>query len=247
MNRWTTTLLVIASVAVIRDAAAQQCIGAPAWRGNAFRLGALVTRSSAGSGFGGHLNPAIPLPNGRSVFAEVIVTRVTPADDGELAARGGRTNPAYAVNGDLGFELPVARGGALSLCPSAGLGYTSGPETLIPGASGMPGELEIEQVSLAWRAGAWLGGTVGRGPWRLLPALGMHAVHERTTTSMEGQGGVSGEESETDSVTWMRLTLGTGLSVGSVLSLLPRVSFPATSGGNRATVFTLSASAMVAW
>lgn len=248
MIRTVATLLVIASLAVIPDASAQQCIGAPPWTGDVFRLGARVIHSSTGSGFGGHLGSGVPLADGRSVFAEISATRVTPADEPELTAMGGRTNPAYAVEGDLGVELPVAHGGALSLCPSVGLGYTSGPETLIPEVSGLPGELEVEQVSLAWRAGAWLGGTMGRGTWRLLPAVGMQVMHDRTTTTLEGQrDGDSIEESETRDATWMRLSLATGIDVGEALSVLPRVSLPATSSGPRATVFTLAVSLSVAW
>ena len=238
------SIVAFLTVAVTAPAAAQRCMAANAWGRDAFRLGVAALRSSAGEGFGGRLAIGQVSRNDRTAFAEVTATRVVPADDPAREAVGGAVNPAYGVDAELGYELPVA-GGVARVCPVLGFGYTSGPEVLIPDRSGAPGspagELEIEHAGPRALIGAWVGAPVARaGHPSVVVAGGLHLIHDRATQSSEGvRDGFPVDEETQYRDNWLRLSLAVGINVARHVVLRPLVALPVTSAGPRETMWEL--------
>lgn len=223
--------------------AAQACLGAAPWHAGSTQVGVLGKWSSAGSGFGARAAAGRDIRAGRAIFVQAAGARVTPARDDDLIAAGGAANPEYSALGELGLELPFGRSSRATVCPTVGLGFVSGPETLTPDrASVPPGELERERAGPLFIAGAWAGVPPrNRGAIRVYPALGAHLVHQRLIETAEGsREGVPVDESTSRNTTAVQLSFAVGFGAGTRIHLRPRVSVRIGGGGPTAEMEALA-------
>lgn len=188
-------LLLLLTITPVRSEA-QHCMGFPGFDGGARLNGVLaINKSAFGVGAG--------VAGGDATFGGVGVG-LTSYDDLD--------GSSLDLSGAIGYEATTGNGGALSVCPSAGVGYSIGPHDIL--GTG------LDSKALGLSAGLSVGGRVATGGTvGLIPFGSLGVARTRVTLSADG-------ESESVSETYGVLTLGSGVVFSRRYTMHPSILIP---------------------
>lgn len=175
---------------------AQSCVGFPGLGGGARLTGALAFNKAAVAAGAG-------LTGGGATFGGVGVG-LTSYDD--------RDGSSLDLSAAIGHEATTGSGGDISVCPSAGIGYSFGPNDIL-------GE-GVDSKALGLSAALSVGGRVTtEGTVGFIPFGSLAIVRSRVTLSADG-------ESESLSETYGILALGSGVVFSDRYTIQPSILFP---------------------
>lgn len=180
-------------------AAAQTCVGMPAFSSGRMQVAAGGTFADGASSFGGTFGYGVP----KNFYGKAGIGSTSyDAFDGS----------SFDLNLGGGYQIPLQASRTAELCPVANLSLNSGPNDIV--GSG------VDMSSRTFAFGAALGAQVGNNPqMRILPNASFQFANTRLSMD-DGTNDVSGSES------YALLTLGTGFVFNSRYSLNPSINIP---------------------
>ena len=180
-------------------AAAQTCVGMPAFSAGQMQVAAGGNFADGASSFGGTFGYGVP----KSFYGKAGIGSTSyDALDGS----------SFDLNLGGGYQVPLQASRTAELCPVANLSLNSGPNDIV--GSG------VDMSSRTFSLGAALGAQVGRNPqMQIVPNASFQFANTRLSMD-DGTDEVSGSES------YGLLTLGTGFVFNSRYSLNPSINIP---------------------
>jgi hypothetical protein len=204
--RRTVILSLAFTLALGAHAAAQTCVGMPAFSSGHMQVAGGGQFADGTSSFGGTFGYGTP----KSLYGKAGIG--TTSYDG----LGGSS---FDFNVSGGYQVPLHAKQAAELCPVASLSLGSGPNDVL--GSGV----DLSTRTLAFGASA--GVVLGTNPQlRFLPNASFQLANTRASAN-------DGTSTASDSQSYGLLTLGTGFVFNSRFSLNPSISLPiGLDGGN---------------
>jgi hypothetical protein len=197
--RRTVILSLAFTLALGAHAAAQTCVGMPAFSSGHMQVAGGGQFANGTSSFGGTFGYGTP----KSLYGKAGIG--TTSYDG----LGGSS---FDFNASGGYQVPLHAKQAAELCPIASLSLGSGPNDVL--GSG------VNLSSRTFAFGASTGVVLGTNPQlRFLPNASFQFANTRATAD-------DGTNSASDSQSYGLLTLGTGFVFNSRFSLNPSISIP---------------------
>jgi hypothetical protein len=188
------------------QAAAQTCVGMPAFSSGHMQIAGGGQFADGSSSFGGTFGYG----TAKGLYGKAgIGTTSYDAFNGS----------SFDFSAGGGYQIPLHTSRTAELCPVASLSLGSGPNDVL--GSG------VDLSSRTFAFGGSVGALVGRNPQlRILPNAAFQFANTRATVD-------DGTTSASDSQSYGLLTLGTGFVFNSRFSLNPSISFPiGLDGGN---------------
>jgi hypothetical protein len=181
------------------QAAAQTCVGMPAFSSGHMQVAGGGTFADGSSSFGGSFGYGTP----KALYGKAgLGTTSYDVFDGS----------SFDLNVGGGYQVPLQTSRTAELCPIASLSVASGPNDVL--GSG------VDMSSRTFAFGASIGALVGRSSqMQILPNASFQFANTRLSID-DGTTSAAGSES------YGLLTLGTGFVFNSRFSLNPSISLP---------------------
>jgi len=206
--RRTVILSLAFTLALGAHAAAQTCVGMPAFSSGHMQVAGGGQFADGTSSFGGTFGYGTP----KSLYGKAGIG---------TTSYDGLDGSSFDFNVSGGYQVPLHAKQAAELCPIASLSLGSGPNDVL--GSGV----DLSTRTLAFGASA--GVVLGTNPQlRFLPNASFQFANTRATAD-------DGTNSASDSQSYGLLTLGTGFVFNSRFSLNPSISIPVGLDGGDAS------------
>ena len=197
--RRTVILSLAFTLALGAHAAAQTCVGMPAFSSGHMQVAGGGQFADGTSSFGGTFGYGTP----KSLYGKAGIG---------TTSYDGLDGSSFDFNVSGGYQVPLHAKQAAELCPIASLSLGSGPNDVL--GSG------VDLSTRTFAFGASAGVILGTNPQlRFLPNASFQFANTRATAD-------DGTNSASDSQSYGLLTLGTGFVFNSRFSLNPSISFP---------------------
>lgn len=229
MRRFGVQLaLIVASALIMRDVAAQTCLGLPAFKSGRIQLAASGAFGEDARSFEGALSL------GSNEFFGGLSLGAVDYD--------GIAGSTLLIGGGVGYQVSLGSS-TFQLCPGISTSLGFGPNDIFGGvydSAGVrrdpyPGD---DASTLAFVGGLTLGVAVGSGRVRLNPTAGLAFAY--SSFDLKDPGGTGAERSDT----YGAVNLALGLIISSVVAVRSSVTIPlGLEGGDPVFALTLAVNA----